>query len=244
MPEPTRRPRSVTAALLIDLLTEQLITWQAETQSTAPLHVVDLGGGTGGLAAGLARHGHRVTVVDPSADALASLDRRAAEAGLGDRLTGVQGDATELVQLVGAGRADVVVCHNVLEYVDDPAEALSAIGTTLRSAGLLSLVVSQRPAAVLAHALAGHLAGARAVLADARRFDRSMIINLVAQSGFEVAEVHGVGAVASVVHESLLQSRADAWSELHALEREISSIPDFQAMAPQLHVSARRVVPS
>lgn len=242
MPEPTRRPRSVSAALLTDLLSEQLLTWQAETGSTNPLHVVDLGGGTGGLAAGLAGRGHRVTVVDPSADALAALDRRAAEAGLGDRLTGVQGDAAELVQRIGAGQADVVVCHNVLEYVDDPAEALAAIGIILRPAGLLSLVVSQRPAAVLAHALAGHLGAARAVLADAHRFDRSMIINLVAQTGFDVAEVHGVGAIASLVHESLLQGQADSWSELHALEREISSIPDFQTMAPQLHVSARRAV--
>ncbi len=240
MADPTRRPRSVTAALLTDLLTEQLLAWQAETSTTDPLHIVDLGGGTGGLAAGLAGHGHRVTVVDPSPDALASLDRRAADAGLGHRLTGLLGDAAELVDLIGAGQADVVVCHSVLEFVDDPAEALAAIAATLRPVGLLSLLVGQRPAAVLAHALSGHLGAARAVLADAHRFDRSMIINLVGQSGFQVVAVHGIGAVASLVHESLLNSQADAWSELHALERDISSVPDFQTMAPQLHVSARR----
>ena len=43
--------------------------------------VVDIGGGTGGSAVRLAAAGHRVTVVDPSPDALAALARRAREAG-------------------------------------------------------------------------------------------------------------------------------------------------------------------
>ena len=41
--------------------------------------VLDIGGGTGGFAVRVAELGHRVTVVDPSPDALASLARRARE---------------------------------------------------------------------------------------------------------------------------------------------------------------------
>ena len=44
-----------------------------------PLAVLDLGGGTGGDAVRLACAGHDVTVVDPSPDALASLERRTAD---------------------------------------------------------------------------------------------------------------------------------------------------------------------
>ena len=62
-----------------------------------------------------------VTVIDPSPDALASLERRTAEAGLTGRIVGRQGDAGDLVELVGAGRVDVVLCHRVLEVVDSPA---------------------------------------------------------------------------------------------------------------------------
>ena len=46
-----------------------------------PLRVLDVGGGSGIFAVPLARLGHEVTVVDPSADALATLARRAATAG-------------------------------------------------------------------------------------------------------------------------------------------------------------------
>ncbi|MGH8880853.1 MAG: methyltransferase domain-containing protein, partial [Stackebrandtia sp.] len=53
-------------------------------------HVVDVGGGTGGFAVPLAKAGHEVTVVDPSPNALAGLTRRAADAGVADRITAVQ----------------------------------------------------------------------------------------------------------------------------------------------------------
>ena len=65
------------------------------------LTVVDVGGGTGGFAVPLAQAGHDIIVVDPSPDALAALSRRAAEAGVGERIQGMQGDADSLATLVG-----------------------------------------------------------------------------------------------------------------------------------------------
>ncbi len=46
------------------------------------------------------------------------------DAGGSAQVRAVQGDATELSGLVPAGEFDVVLCHSVLEVVDDPAEAL------------------------------------------------------------------------------------------------------------------------
>lgn len=68
-----------------------------------PLRVLDVGGGSGTLAVPLARLGHDVTVVDPSADALATLTRRAQTAGVGERVHGVQGDGDQLHEVVPAG---------------------------------------------------------------------------------------------------------------------------------------------
>src|SRR6266508_6009483 len=82
-----------------------------------PLTVVDVGGGTGGFAVPIARAGHHVTVVDTSPDALAALARRAAEAGVADRVRGVQGDGDGLADLIPADKADLVLCHSLLEVV-------------------------------------------------------------------------------------------------------------------------------
>src|SRR5258706_15188171 len=91
-----------------------------------PLTAVDVGGGTGGFAVPLAQAGHDITVVDPSPDALAALNRRAAEAGVAERIHGIQGDTDSLLDLVGAGDADVVLCHSVLEIVDSPVQVVGA----------------------------------------------------------------------------------------------------------------------
>ncbi len=241
-----RRRRSVSQAFLLDLLLGQLAEWRAA--ESAPADVVDLGGGTGGIASSLAARGYGVTVIDPSPDALASLERRTAEAGLSGRIRGVQGDATDLVDIVGLptvatqGRsgADVVICHRVLEVVDSPGQALAAIASVLRPGGVLSLVVSQRHSVVLSQALAGHIGLARRTFADPSRFDHDQVLDLVRGAGLEVVSSHGVGAVAGHVAESLVESEAGAYGELVELEREISQDAAFRALAPLVHVFARK----
>ena len=88
----------------------------------------------GGLATALASRGHAVTVIDLSPDALASLDRRTTDAGLRGRVSGVQGDAGDLVRLVGEHAVDVV-CHRVLEVVDSAPDALEAMAGYCDRAG-------------------------------------------------------------------------------------------------------------
>ncbi len=234
MPDQRRR-RSVSQSHLDDVLTAQLASWSLAHPGR---DVVDLGGGTGGMAMELGANGYRVRVVDPSPDALAALERRTAEEGLADRVTAIQGDATELVEVVGAASADLVICHRVLEVVEDPEEALAAVAGVLRSGGALSLLVAQRHAAVLTQALAGHIAQARRAWNDPQRFDRAQILTLVEAAGFEVQAAHGIGTVSGHVAETVLESEPGAHAELLGLEAEVAEDPAFQALAPHLHVFA------
>lgn len=231
-----QRRRPVTQVLLLQILDAQL----ADLDGGEALTVIDLGGGTGGVATALAERGHRVTVIDPSPDALASLERRTAELGLADRISGLQGDAGNLADLVPPDSVDLALCHRVLDVVDNPAEALTAIAEVMRPAGMLSLLVPQRHALVLSHALAGHIALAREVLADRHRFDHTSTLDLVREVGLEIVAEHGIGAAADYVAEAVVESAAGAYAELLALETELSTDPAFRPIAPALHVSARR----
>jgi S-adenosylmethionine-dependent methyltransferase len=207
--------------------------------------VLDIGGGTGGFAVRIAELGHRVSVVDPSPDALAALDRRAREVGVA--VSGQQGDASTLVAVSGADSADVVLCHGVLEVVDDPAHAVRAIREVLRPGGTLSLLVNQRHAAVVARAMAGHFAQALAMLDDptagggrsGHRFTERELRELVAGAGFEVTAVHGVRVFADLVPGSLLDLEPGATAALVDLERAVSERPEFRPLATQLHLLAR-----
>lgn len=217
----------------------------------APAAVLDIGGGTGGLAVRVAELGHRVMVVDPSPDALAALDRRARE--LGVAVAGEQGDLSTLLDVTGPDSVDVVLCHGVLEVVDDPAEALATLRRVLRPGGTLSLLVGQRHAAVVARAMAGHFAQALALLDPAgaagsgrdaaggrsgRRFTDAEVTALVEAAGFAVGAVHGVRVFADLVPGSLLDLEPGATAALVELERAVSIRPEFRPLAAQLHVLA------
>jgi SAM-dependent methyltransferase len=213
------------------------------------MSVVDVGGGTGGHAVRLAGLGHRVVVVDPSPDALASLHRRATEAGVGDRIEGVQGDLGDLGDVVPAGSVDLLLCHGVLEIVGDAAEALGALAGVLRPGGHLSLVVAQRYAAVLARAMAGQFVAARELLDDAtagpagrtgRRFARAELEQLLDDAGLRTVSVHGVRVFADLVPGALLDAEPGSSQALVELERAAAQRPELQPLASQLHVVARR----
>ena len=209
-----------------------------------PVRILDIGGGTGGFAVRLAELGHRVTVVDPSPDALAALGRRAREVGVD--VTGLQGDLSDLASLVDDD-VDVVLCHGVLEVVDDPAAALATIREVLRPGGTLSLLVAQRHAAVIARAMAGHFPQALALLADApdpatrtgHRFTADEAAALLDGAGFEVVSTHGVRVFADLVPGSLLDLEPGATASLVELERVVSERAEYLPLAAQLHLLAR-----
>ncbi|MBO8186071.1 methyltransferase [Streptomyces spirodelae] len=223
---------------------------RAKLADRAELEVLDTGGGTGNFAVPVARLGHRVTVVDPSPDALFALERRAAEAGVAERVTGVQGDVRGLFDVAERGGYDVVLCHGVLEYVDDPAEGLgNAVAALREGGGTLSVLASGLGGAVLARALAGHFTEARHALTSPggrwgesdpmpRRFTPEQLTALVTSTGLEVISVHGVRIFADLVPGALVDTEPDALEALARLEAAAAELPDFQSVASQLHVLA------
>jgi S-adenosylmethionine-dependent methyltransferase len=209
------------------------------------LDIVDVGGGTGGLAVPFAALGHNVTVVDPSPDALAAAQRRAAEAGA--RLASVQGEAASLDSVAGAAAADLIICHNVLEYVDSPADAMSVIARVLRPSATVSVLASNAVAAVLHRALAGRFAEARALLISGappettpRRFTLPELTALIEAAGLRVGEVHGLRIFGGLIPGALPGRDAAAADALRALEEAAASTPPLRDIASQLHVLGRR----
>ncbi|MFL6238079.1 MAG: methyltransferase domain-containing protein [Actinomycetes bacterium] len=222
----------------------------AADRGDRPLHVLDAGGGTGGFAVPLAGLGFDVTVVDPSPDSLAALERRATEAGLSGAVHALQGDAAQLPELVAAQSADAVLCHSVLEVVDDPAVAMAAVASVLRPGGIASVLAAGRGAAVVGRALAGHFDEAAHALADehgrfgaadglARRFSDTELARLVGDTGLQVESVHGVRVFSDLVPGALLDDPS-ASASLAALEEAVADRPEFRALATQLHVLAVR----
>jgi SAM-dependent methyltransferase len=249
------------SSLVVEVLGE-VIAARAGQSGQAALDIVDVGAGTGGLAVSLARRGHRVTVVDPSPDALAAARWRADETGVS--LTEVQGEAGDLLALVGETAADLIICHNVLEYVDSPSAALAAIASVLRPGGTVSVLAANAVAAVLQRALAGKYAEARAMLPGivqapqapsgtapvtppgtapepasgpapvTRRFTLPELTALLEGAGLRVGDAHGIRIFSSL----LPGAGADpaAAEALRELEEAAATCPPLRDIATRLHV--------
>ncbi len=225
------------------------VVWEAlrallEGRSAA--RVLDVGGGTGGFAVRVAALGHHVTVVDPSPDALAILDRRSEETGVAERVVGVQGDLETVPALVREADVDVVLCHGVLERVEDHAGAVRSLAGVLRPGGTLSLLVGQRHAAVVARAVAGHFRQALELLEGeaaaevVHRFTGPEAVRLLEDAGFTDVTVHGVRVFADLVPSTLVDLEPGAAAALAELEHAVSELPEYLTLAAQLHLLATR----
>ncbi|MGY1807434.1 class I SAM-dependent methyltransferase [Blastococcus sp. SYSU D00669] len=215
------------------------------------LRVLDVGGGSGIFAVPLAQLGHEVTVVDPSADALATLGRRAGTAGVGARVRAMQGDGDLLHEVLpaagGAGGFDLALCHSVLEVVDDPAVTLREIAGVLRPGGQVSVATVNRAGAVLARALSGHPVEALALVEDRdpaptrarparRRFGPDELLALVEGAGLRATTWRGVSVVADLLDAA---SGADP-ANVRALELALAETSPYRDVATGLHVLATR----
>ncbi|CAM5420254.1 methyltransferase domain-containing protein [Streptomyces hirsutus] len=176
----------------------------------------------------MARLGHRVTVVDPSPNALLSpLERRAAEADVADQVPRRPGRRPRL-DVVERGGYDVVLCHGVLEYVEDPAEGVRNTVAALRPEGVLSLLAAGLGGAVLSapSPVTSRRPGRRSTT---RTADGAPAIPCRAASppissavwwrtGLRVGAVHGVRVFADFVPGGLVDTEPGALDALLKLE--------------------------
>jgi SAM-dependent methyltransferase len=189
-------------------------------------------------------------VVDASPDALATLRRRAVEVGVADRVSAICCDVDGLAGELPPTGYDLVLCHQLLEVVDDPAKTLATVAGAVRPGGCASLLVASRAATVLSRALGGHPADALRAFTDPagrwsdtdsalRRFDTAEVSALVAGAGLTVETVHGVRVVADLL-PGALQATPGVADALRDLELALAALPPYRDIATQLHLLARR----
>ncbi|MBX9393129.1 methyltransferase domain-containing protein [Streptomyces sp. TRM72054] len=121
------------------------------------LRVLDVGMGQGTQALRLARAGHQVTGVEKDATMLAAARSALAEepVGIQERVRLIEGDGRDTGVHFLPGSFDVVLCHGVLMYVDDPDPLLAGLARMLAPGGLLSLLVRNGDALAIRPGLAG-----------------------------------------------------------------------------------------
>ncbi|WP_030932576.1 class I SAM-dependent methyltransferase [Streptomyces sp. NRRL S-646] len=126
------------------------------------LRVLDVGMGQGTQALRLARAGHQVTGLEQDATMVAAA-REALSVepeGIRERVRILEGDGRDTGVHFLPGSFDVVLCHGVLMYVEEPDPLLAGLARMLAHGGLLSLLVRNGDALAMRPGLSGDWAGA------------------------------------------------------------------------------------
>jgi len=222
-------------------------------QAPRPLLALDLGCGTGAIAVRLARLGLHVTLLDASLPMLDFAKRAAREAGVTERITLKHGDAGQFANLFDARSFDLILCHNILEYVDDPCTVLRSAARALRDpSSIVSVLVRNQAGEVLKAAIRnGDLAAIEHNLTaewgheslyggGVRLFTAESLQAMLLESSLAVTAERGVRVMSDYLPRRI--SRSNEYERIFELERKLGRRPEFAAVARYTHCLAHRVV--
>lgn len=185
----TSKGRLRQAVLLRDLL--------ERTELANPCRILDVGAGQGQLALALARQGHQLTLTDVSGDMLRLAEQEALAQGVS-----IECHELALQALVAKGwpRFSVVLCHAVLEWLEDPAAALAELRQLVTDDGLVSLMFYNIDAKRLGNIIYGNFEYVKSDLTCKKKVRLSPqnplnpmeVATWCQQAGFEIVQKTGV----------------------------------------------------
>jgi S-adenosylmethionine-dependent methyltransferase len=222
--------------------------------STRSLLALDVGGGTGAIAVRLAQLGIHVTLLDASEAMLDVARHVGREAGVTEKIALKHGDVSEFSNFFQAGSFDVILCHNILEYVDDPGAVLRTAARCLRDrASLLSVVVRNRAGEVLKSAIReGDLVATEQNLTaewareslyggPVRLFAGESLQAMLVESSLAVDAQIGIRVLSDYLPPSV--SQTNDYERVLQLERKLGRRPEFAAIARYIQCLAHRAYP-
>jgi len=218
------------------------------------LHALDLGGGTGESAMRLAHLGMSVTLLDSSPAMLELAGRAASETKFRDQITVKHGDAARLTEIFEERSFDAILCHNLLEYVDDPVAVLRSAQRLMRnSSAILSVLVRSQSGEVLKAALkTGDLEAAeRNLTADwgeeslyggrVRLFVPEALETMLKEASFTIHARRAVRIVADYLPAQI--SRSAEYEKIFALEQKLGQRLEYFGMARYMQCFASSAIP-
>ncbi|MEU1591319.1 methyltransferase domain-containing protein [Streptomyces sp. NPDC005708] len=160
------------------------------------LRVLDVGMGQGTQALRLARAGHRITGLeqDPKMISVAREALSGEPEGIRERVRIIEGDGRDTGVHFLPGSFDLVLCHGVLMYVEEPDALVAGLARMLAPGGLLSLLVRNGNALAMRPGLSGDWAEALVAFDAATYRNRLGLVARADRLETLTATLAGIGA--------------------------------------------------
>lgn len=214
--------------------------------SGRPMRILDAGGGSGHMAVRLAGLGHSVVLCDVSEEMLAKAATRAAEAGVADAIDVRHMSIQEYANIAGH-RFDLVLCHAVLEWLDDPKTAVRDLARLVKPGGQVSLMFYNRFASLLKRTLIGDFEAAledfqtgpirRGWGKGATALDNEVVVSWLEGQDLEVKARAGI----RIFHDHVVDKLGgqQRLTQLIELEKAVCRSEPFASLGQHTHLTCR-----
>lgn len=231
----TRKGRIRLAVLARDL---------AGIVNSAPLTILDAGGGQGQFSCQLASHGHQITLCDISEEMLALALQHKTAAGVGDESLRLLHCPIQQIDEAAPGPYQLVMCHAVLEWVAEQAQLVQTLAAQIAAGGYLSLMFYNIDGQRFHHLHHGNFAfvakdmPAKGTLQPDHPVSLDDVEQWLAGAGLNIVSRSGV----RVINDYLQQKTIDPEQEQQLMDAELkwSTHPAYLRLGRYIHILARK----
>ena len=215
--------------------------------------MLDAGGGNGLDSLSLARMNHHVDLVDLSQQMLNDAGASAALAGVTKRLDIHAIDVLSIADTFAENSFDVVLCHNVIQFVDEVKALLETLCRVLKPGGMLSLIsTNQYSLPYQAAFLEQDLDKAFDLLdssdqhnpvfdIDQQEFHAEEVIDWMSTAGLKLEKHYGIRCLYNYWGTNKLKENSQVYEQLKRLEFELTGRHPYRLTARQFQLIARKV---
>ena len=213
--------------------------------------ILDAGGGNGYASIPFAQDGCRVVVADYSEAMVADGRKLVTELGLDHRVSFVLTPLESLSSVVHDREFDVVLCHNVLQYVESMPHVMREILKPLKAQGVVSIVCLNRYSTAYHQAFIwDDLQAAQAAIgvsetstmfgAAARALAVDEIVEVLEAQGCAILADYGLRCMIDYWGDNERKAEPDTLAQLEELELALSPEYPYKLLARYFQVIAQK----
>jgi phosphoribosylformimino-5-aminoimidazole carboxamide ribotide isomerase len=220
--------------------------------NSPPLRILDAGGGNGFDSLALARMNHQIDIVDISQQMLNDARANAALAGVTDRLDTHAMDIFSIDKVFPANEFDIVLCHNVIQFVDDVKPLLEMLLQVIKPGGFISLITTNQYSLPYQAAFLEQDLDKAFTLLDAtdqynsifevnvHEYRPDEVIDWLTGMGLSLEKHYGIRCLYNYWGTNELKEDSAIYGKLKKLEMEFTGREPYKQTARQFQLIARK----
>lgn len=229
----------------------QTVVWQdlcdvlAHLSPTAPLQVLDAGGGLGQLSQQLAALGHPVTLCDLSQEMLRLAEDTITQNGLAAQYRFVHSPVQELDKHLSEP-FDLVLFHAVMEWLVDPIAVLTGLLEQVKPGGVISVMFYNYNGLLFKNLICGNLTHIEEGMPHRKRFKLQpqqgihpdAVYDCLTDAGWTILGKTGV----RTFHDYMQRVRVGDYTEeqVLAMEQKLCRQEPYLSLGRYIHVYAQK----